>query len=184
MSESRRHRETAARFTELVDGASDWDAPAPVQGWTARAVVGHLTGWLPAFLQGAGVEMAPVPADPVGAWHGHAGQVQAILDDPATPARILRNPHIGEMPLATAIDRIYTTDVFMHTWDLARSTGQDDTMDPLACEGLLAGMTPIEQMLRDSGQYGPRVPVSVEASPQDRLIGFLGRDPHWTPPQR
>lgn len=53
-------------------------------------------------------------------------------------------------------------------------------MDPQACAGLLAGMTPIEQMLRDSGQYGPRVAVPADADPQTQLIGFLGRDPYWT----
>ncbi len=180
MSEAQRHRDTAARFTQLVDGATDWDAPAPVEGWTARDVVGHLTAWLPAFLQGAGIEMAPVPADPVAAWHAHVAQVQTILEDASTPGRVLSNPHTGEMPLATAIDRIYTTDVFMHTWDLARSTGQDDTLDPQACAGLLAGLTPIEQMLRDSGQFGPRVAVPADADPQTQLIGFLGRDPYWT----
>ncbi len=183
MSEAHRHRDTAARFTLLVDGATDWDAPAPVEGWTARDVVGHLTTWLPAFLGGAGIEMAAVPADPVGAWHDHVAQVQRILDDPATAGKVLRNPHTGEMPLATAIDRIYTTDVFLHTWDLARSTAQDDTLDPQACADLLAGMTPIEQLLRDSGQYGLRVAVPADASPQAQLIGFLGRDPAWTAPR-
>ena len=180
MSEAQRHRATVVRFTQLVDGTTDWDAPAPVQGWTARDVVSHLTTWLPAFLQGAGVTMTPVPAEPVRGWHAHVDQVQAILEDPATPGRVLSNPHTGEMPLATAIDRMYTTDVLLHTWDLARSTGQDDTLDPEVCAGLLAGMTPIEQMLRDSGQYGPRVPVPADSDPQTQLIGFLGRDPCWT----
>jgi hypothetical protein len=34
--------------------------------------------------------------------------------------------HTGELPLDAAIDRFDTTDVFMHTWDLARAIGQDD----------------------------------------------------------
>jgi hypothetical protein len=42
-------------------------------------------------------------------------------------------------------------------------------------------MEPIEQMLRDSGQYGTRVPVPDNAPAQDRLIGFIGRDPSWQP---
>ena len=94
MSEAQRHRETAARFSQVVDGATDWDAPAPVAGWTARDVVGHLTTWLPAFLQGAGVTMDPVPADPVQAWHAHVAQVQAILEDPATPGREIGRAHV------------------------------------------------------------------------------------------
>ena len=84
------------------------------------------------------------------------------------------------MPLAEAVDRFYTSDVFMHTWDLARATGQDDAPDRDFCEQLLAGMEPIADMLASSGQYGPRVPVPDDADVQDRLIGFIGRDPGWT----
>ena len=44
---------------------------------------------------------------------------------------------------------------------------------------MLAGMEPIEELMRQSGQYGPRVPVPDDADPQTRLIGFIGRDPEW-----
>src|SRR4029453_8223554 len=100
-------------------------------------------------------------------------------DDPATADLVLRNPHIGEVPLDRAIDQFYTADVFMHTWDLARATGQDDRLDADFCAVLLAGMEPIESVMRSSGQYGARVPVPDDAGPQDRLLGFIGRDPHW-----
>jgi hypothetical protein len=40
-------------------------------------------------------------------------------------------------------------------------------------------MEPIEDLMRNSGQYGPRVPVPETADPQSRLIGFIGRDPGW-----
>ena len=86
----------------------------------------------------------------------HCDAVQAVLDDPATADRVLTNPHIGELPLDRAIDQFYTADVFMHTWDLARATGQDDRLDPDFCAELLAGMEPIEERLRSSGQYGAR----------------------------
>jgi uncharacterized protein (TIGR03086 family) len=105
------------------------------------------------------------------------GAVQALLDDDATAARVLSNPHIGEIPLAQAIDRFYTADVFMHTWDLARATGQDDRLDAQYCAELLAGMEPIEELMRSSGQFGARVPVPADADPQTKLLGFIGRDP-------
>ncbi len=69
----------------------------------------------------------------------------------------------------------------MHTWDLARSTGQDDTLDADTCAQMLEGMQPIDELLRSSGQYGPRVPVADDAPVQDRLMGFIGRDPAWRP---
>jgi uncharacterized protein (TIGR03086 family) len=76
---------------------------------------------------------------------------------------------------------IYTTDVFMHTWDLARGTGQDDRLDPDECAALAAGMESMEEIIRSSGQYGPRVPVPDDADAQTRMLGFIGRDPDWKP---
>ena len=67
----------------------------------------------------------------------------------------------------------------MHTWDLSRATGQDDRLDPAFCAQLLGGMEPIEQIIRSSGQYGPRVEVPAGADTQTRLLGFIGRDPFW-----
>jgi uncharacterized protein (TIGR03086 family) len=180
---AQRHREIAGVFTDRVRGAKDWDAPAPVAGWLARDVVRHLTQWLPGFLAaGAGVELPAGPAvddDPVAAWEIHCNGVQALLDEPATAGRVLTNPHIGEVPLDRAIDQFYTSDVFMHTWDLARATGQDDRLDEDFCAMLLAGMEPMEDVIRSSGQYGPRFPVDDGADPQTRLLGFIGRDPEF-----
>jgi uncharacterized protein (TIGR03086 family) len=175
-----RHRAVAAGFTARVQGATDWDAPAPVPGWRARDVVGHLVEWFPDFLKSATglvLDRGPSPKDdPVSAWQVHAGAVQRLLDGPeaATP---FQHPMVGEMPLPDAVDRFYTTDVFLHTWDLARATGQDERLDRETCADLLAGMEPIEELLRSSGHYGPRVLVPADADVQTRLLGFIGRDP-------
>jgi uncharacterized protein (TIGR03086 family) len=178
-----RHRQIAGQFTEKVRATRNWDAPTPVAGWTARDVVGHLIDWLPSFVAaGAGIDLVRAGVDdPVAAWQVQADAVQALLDDPATSGRTLANPHVGELRLDLAIDRFYTVDVFMHTWDLARATGQDDRLDPRFCAELLAGMEPIEDVLRSSGQFGARVPVAREADAQTRLLGFIGRDPTWAP---
>jgi uncharacterized protein (TIGR03086 family) len=185
LSPAEEHRRVAAAFTARVRGAAPdaWDAPAPVDGWAARDVVRHLVEWFPGFLRhGAGVELASGPSvddDPVAAWQVHSDAVQALLDDPSTADRVLSDPHVGEVPLDQAVSRFYTGDVFLHTWDLARATGQDDTLDPDRCAEMLAGMEPLDEMLRASGQYGPKVEVPESADPQARLIGFIGRDPGW-----
>jgi uncharacterized protein (TIGR03086 family) len=185
-SEARRHRWVAADFSDRVRGTTDWDAPSPVAAWVARDVVDHLITWVPGFLAADGVRLPagpPAADDPSAAWEHHAEALQALLDDDDAD-REFSHPEVGAMPLAVAVDRFYTTDVFLHTWDLARSTGQDDRLDPDECATLLAGMEPIGQLLRDSGQYGPPVPVPDDAPVQDRLIGFIGRDPSWRPPSR
>jgi uncharacterized protein (TIGR03086 family) len=180
-----RHRRYAGAFSDRVRGTRDWAAPAPVAGWAAHDVVRHLVEWFPGFLAaGSGVRLPSGPSvddDPVAAWQSQFDGVQAVLDDPATASRVLVNPHIGEVPLHDAIDRFYTADVFMHTWDLARATGQDGRLDPAFCGDLLAGMEPLDELLRQSGQYGPKVPVPDDADIQTRMLGFIGRDPAWRP---
>ncbi|MGC5629106.1 TIGR03086 family metal-binding protein [Georgenia sp. Z1344] len=184
------HREVAGTFTAVVDGVAPqaWDAPSPVAGWTARDVVGHLTTWFPAMLAGSGgPDLPPGPSaddDPAGAWNHQRDAVQALLDDPASADLSLSNPNVGEVPLPQAISQFYVGDVFMHTWDLARATGQEPGLDPELAEAMLDGMAPMEDVLRSSGQYGPAVPVPEDASAQDRLVGFIGRDPGWEPPAR
>lgn len=198
--EAARHSEVAGRFTDLVRGTTTWDAPAPVEGWTARDVVEHLMTWLPGLLAshevsfprpvsshatltaGPSDRSAERSGDPlVGEWKAHAAAVQAILDDPASRDHMIEDPHFPEMSLTQMIDRLYTTDVFMHSWDLARATGQPDRLDADHAAELLAGMEPMDAMLRSSGHYGPRVEVDADADATDRLVAFIGRDPGWTP---
>ena len=177
------HRRIAAGFTATVEGVAPdaWDRPAPVEGWVARDVVRHLVEWFPAFLEGgAGITLPAgrsVDDDPVGAWRNHTDAVQALLDDPESAEREHDLPHIGRMTLEQATDMIYTSDVFLHRWDLARATGQDETLDPAKCAAMLEGMLPMDDVLRHSGQYGPRVEVPEDADVQTKLLAFIGRTP-------
>jgi uncharacterized protein (TIGR03086 family) len=183
MTPAEEHRWIAGVFTDRVRGASPaaWDNPAPCAGWVARDVVRHLVEWFPAFLRaGAGVQLPHGPSvdeDPVMAWTVHSDGVQALLDDPETAGRVLSDRHIGELPLDVAVDRFYTGDVFLHTWDLARATGQDERLDPGKCSVMLEGMLPMDAILRQSGHYGPRVEVPEDADVQTRLLAFIGRSP-------
>jgi uncharacterized protein (TIGR03086 family) len=188
MSPAEEFREIGGRFGEVAGAVTRerWDAPAPVEGWVARDVVRHLVEWFPSFLEaGAGVDLAvrtDVDDDPAGAWRELQASVQQLLDDPATADQVLTNPHIGEVPLPQAVSQFFTADVFMHTWDLATATGQDPALDPARCAAMLEGMEPMDELLRSSGQYGPRVPVPDDADPQTKMIAFIGRDPNWGKP--
>jgi uncharacterized protein (TIGR03086 family) len=67
--------------------------------------------------------------------------------------------------------------VFLHRWDLARATGQDETLDPDKCAEMLEGMLPMDDALRQSGHFGPRVEVPDDADVQTKLLAFIGRTP-------
>lgn len=90
--------------------------------------------------------------------------------------------HLGTLPLERLVDTYYTPDVVMHSWDLARSSGQDDTIDPDFVREAHAGMLSMEPMIRGSGQYGEQHPEPEGASEQERFLAFIGRDPRWSPP--
>src|SRR5690606_26227291 len=178
-----RHFEDAARFTALVESASpgDWGRPSPVPEWTALDIVRHLVEWSRGFLGGAAIVLPAldIAGDPVAAWKRHVADIQGILDDPA--GRVLSNPHTGDQPVDQAIDTFYTPDIWMHTWDLAKALGYTPDLGEQRCRAALEGMAPMDQMLRESGQYGPAVPVGENATAQDKLMAFIGRDPAWQP---
>ncbi|HXH76914.1 TIGR03086 family metal-binding protein [Nocardioides sp.] len=179
-SPTERHREVAATFGQKVAGTQDWQATAPVEGWTARDVVGHLVGWFPHFLAAGEVVLPAGPDvadDPVAAWQHQADAVQELIETRGEES--FTHPRAGTHRLVDAVDRFYTADVFMHTWDLARATSQEPDLDEDQAGALLEGMRPIEEMLRSSGQYGAPVPVPADAPVADRLMGFIGRDPAW-----
>ncbi|WP_342673919.1 maleylpyruvate isomerase family mycothiol-dependent enzyme [Glycomyces harbinensis] len=180
---SGRHARDAARFTALVESAApgDWARPSPVAEWTALDVVKHLIEWSRGFLQGAGVDLVAldVEADPASAWRRHVADIQAVVDHP--DGRVLSNPHTGDKPVDEAIDQVYTPDVWMHSWDLAKALGREPDLGQERCRAALAAIEPMERILRDSGQFGAAVPVADDADPQDKLAAFIGRDPAWKP---
>jgi uncharacterized protein (TIGR03086 family) len=69
------------------------------------------------------------------------------------------------------------SDLLVHSWDLARATGQDGTMpDGLAAAAyeMVHGKFTDEQR---KGVFKPEVLIGDDASPQDRLLAYTGRDP-------
>jgi uncharacterized protein (TIGR03086 family) len=177
-----RFRRAADRFTECVDGvgSDQWDLAAPCDGWVARDIVAHLVEWVPAFLGRADLVVDPGPpvvADPAGAWNHLADAIQGFLDDPVIAAREFDAGPPGRLTVATALDMVVTGDLVIHTWDLARATGQDESLDPAVVSEMLAGMLPYDEALRSSGHYGPAVQVPDDADEQTRLIAFTGRTP-------
>ena len=83
----------------------------------------------------------------------------------------------GHYSVEAAVDTFCTPDVLVHTWDLSRATGQDERLDPDEVHALFVAMEPMDEMLRESGQFGPRVDVPDDADEQTKLIAFSGRQP-------
>jgi uncharacterized protein (TIGR03086 family) len=69
-------------------------------------------------------------------------------------------------------------DQLVHTWDLAVAIDADRGLDPELAEVCAAMFLPhMPAIGREAGIVGPEVPVPADASPQDRLLGAMGRTP-------
>ena len=175
-----RFERLATAFTERVEAvpADRWESPAPCEGWVARDVVRHLVEWVPAFLETYGaLVVAPGPSvddDPVGAWANLRDQLVGWLADPEVATREIDTPP-GRMPIGAAIDMFITHDVLIHTWDLARATGLDERIDATEVHRMYEGMLPMDEALRQSGHFGPKVDVPDDADEQTKLLAFVGR---------
>jgi uncharacterized protein (TIGR03086 family) len=177
-----RFRRVSAAFTDRVRQVppSAWDDPSPCDGWNARDIVGHMVEWMPAFLGSVGAPLAPGPgvtADPVGAWTHVAHEVQRVLDDPTLASREFEHEHLGSDTIEHAIAMIMVGDVVIHTWDLARATGLDDTLPADIVHEMYEGMSAMGDALRVGGQFGPAVAVPADADEQTRLVALTGRTP-------
>ena len=178
-----RYRVVALGFTrraEAVHGAA-WLRPAPCEGWVAADIMRHLVDWVPPFLHdGTGVTLRAGPsvdADPLGAWLTMSDGIQSLLDSPDQAARLFDHPMAGRHQLEDAVMMFVLNDVLIHTWDLARATGLDETLDAGEVTRMFNGIQQLDELLRQSGQYGPKIEVAEDADVQTRLIAFLGRQP-------
>ena len=175
-----RYERVTARFTEVVRAvpAGAWENPSPCEGWTARDVVGHLTEWIPAFFGGQGVAFPPVPSvedDPVSAWETVQTSIATALADRTVAATRIETPFSAQS-FAETVDMIVTGDVFTHTWDLARATGQDESLDPDQLQRMVAAVGAMpEEALRADGMFGPPLEVPPGADDQTKYLAYLGR---------
>jgi uncharacterized protein (TIGR03086 family) len=67
------------------------------------------------------------------------------------------------------------TDTLIHTWDLARATGQDEALDEEGVTKAMEFLTPIDEAIRRPGGFGTKVEPRPDADAQTRLLNFSGR---------
>jgi uncharacterized protein (TIGR03086 family) len=190
-----RYRRRADVFEATVAAVDDdgWGRPSPCAEWDARDVVRHAVDMHHVMLRPYGRQPATGPSvdeDPLAAFRAARSEVESILDDPDLATRTTMSP-AGTMPGADMIDQVASADLVIHRWDLARATGQDDTIDAGELERMWPEFQQIPDVMRVPDAFGPGitvfgpvVEVPDDATLQDRALGLLGRDPAWTAPAR
>lgn len=175
-----RFEAVAAGFSAEVHRVHDWSAATPCEGWSARDIVNHLVTWYPANLRNAGIDLSfihDLQADPAGTWFAFVEAVRDLLADPErADAVFTAGPDEGGT-VAQATAGFLLPDIFMHTWDLARSQGNDVLLDEVYATRNLAGLESLGDALHETGQFGPPVAVSPAEPAGVRLMAYVGRDP-------
>ncbi len=166
----------ASRWTaEKVAGAHDLDAPTPCPDWQVRDLINHMLDTQRYFAGAARGEKAapPSPTPP-----------SLLTDDPvvdfdrATAEVLDAYGQDGAVEKTGPALGIAFSDQLLHGWDLARATDQDPTMpDGLAqaAYDCIHGRFTDEQR---TGVFAAEIPVGDDATPQQRLLAYTGRDPN------
>lgn len=160
----------AARWAEVNDQIGEEDAAksSTCDGWCVQDIVDHAIGWQIAGgnVLGAGI---PEGAD----WTTIQSAMTAALSDPANLEG--KAEGFGGMP-KQGVAGMIIGDLLVHTWDVARSIGVDETLPEEAVQSTLMGLQRMpEPMLRAENMFGPAIEVAEDASPQEQLLGFVGR---------
>jgi uncharacterized protein (TIGR03086 family) len=176
---SDRYHAIARGFTERVEGVpSDrWSAVSPCPDWTAADLVAHVVGTHNAVVARLD-ETEPAEADKEGdlpqQWRLASSAVISALADPDRASK-MTSGRFGDQTFESLVSRLLCTDTLVHTWDLARATSQDDSLDR---EGVTASMDfllPLDDAIRGPGGFAPKIEPAPDADEQTRFLNFCGR---------
>jgi uncharacterized protein (TIGR03086 family) len=180
MSEPReRYARIAAGFGDRVRRISHdaWTQPTPCARWTVREVVGHVVSVHRHVVAGLDASAPPPPAtdaDLAAAWTAATAEVVAALGDPERAAAPVTG-RFAPMPLEDLVGRLLCSDTIVHTWDVARATGQDERLDPAGVSYAFTMLLPADEAIRGPGSFGPKIEPPTAADEQTRFLCFLGR---------
>ena len=173
-----RYTRIAMRFTEVLTSvpAEDGDRDSPCPGWTARDVAQHVvdTHWR-VVARVRESEEGEGRGEIAERWQAATRSVQAALGDPRLATTEVGGM-FGAQTFETLISHLLCSDTLVHTWDLARACGLDDTLDEDACRKALEFLEPHDQMMRSPGGFAAKVSSPPDADIQTRLLNFCGRE--------
>jgi uncharacterized protein (TIGR03086 family) len=151
-------------------------APTPCTEWDVAALLDHMVAGTGYLLGALGIDAVRVGTDEASYRAAIARCAESLRQPGALGGRCLSPAgfewSIGEALAGTAMDQL------IHTWDLAVAIGGDRSLDSELVEACLAMFIPqMPEIGRKVGIVGAEVLVPVDASPQDRLLGAMGRQP-------
>jgi uncharacterized protein (TIGR03086 family) len=174
-----RYRVVSGGFGAVLKaaGPDQWGAQPPCAQWTARDLLVHVVEnhrGVIASVRGGQSEPLGVHEDPKEAWEDVSRAIGEITGDPEAAAQEIDGP-TGKMPAGQIIDQFVTTDVLVHTWDLARTIGADERLDEDSVRRAYEALKPMDAMIRLPNVFGPKLEPPQGADLQTQFLYFLGR---------
>ena len=162
------------------------DNGTPCAQWKVRDVLNHIVGGNHFFAAAASGQSLPtdeVPDllgdDPANAYAQGAKIALDAWRQPGVAERVVTLP-IGDVPGSFA-QGIHFVDHLVHTWDVAKGTGQDtgalDAELAEAAYSMMKGNVPDAFRTGENAPFGPEVACDERAPVIDRLAAYLGRTP-------
>lgn len=183
-------RRTADVLRNVAD--DQLTAPTPCEKMLLDALIAHVGGLSLAFTAAARKEFGPLTdTSPTEAAQPLEDDWRASYPDRlAELARAFSDPAAWEgMTRAGGFDfpgeaagMVALTEVVIHGWDVARSSGQQYEIDEQTAAAVLPHVTQSAAEDPVEGLFGPAVPVADDAPVLDRIVGLTGRDPRWMQP--
>lgn len=174
-----RYGRIADAFGDRLRGVSQgqWEAATPCTDWNVGDLVAHVVTTqrrVLAAATGGEAEEANKSAELGPQWDEANAAVRRALADPDTASTVVSGM-FGEQPFESLVSRLLCADTLLHTWDLARATGQDEQLDPGAVDAAIAFLTPIDDAIRRPGGFAPKIEPPSGADAQTSLLCFCGR---------
>ena len=147
------------------------------RSWTARGIVAHVVEGhrsVIAGVRGGAAESLGADEDPTLAWEEVSRAIDASTGDPDAVANEVDGP-AGGMPAGDIIGRFVTTDLLVHTWDLARTLGADERLDQDSVRRAYELLKPMYEMIRRPKFIGAKLELPVDADLRTEFLYVLGR---------
>jgi len=164
-----------------------WSSPTPCDAWNLRALVNHVVGANrrhTMLLHGATEDEADATRtadhlgdDPVASFVATAAELKQALCEPGAMARTAHHP-AGERTGAQLLG-MRVLDVTVHTWDLARAIGADETLDPDLVTFALTQRDTFDAGRSRGTFLSPPKDTSADSSAQALLLHLSGRRPRF-----
>jgi uncharacterized protein (TIGR03086 family) len=157
---------------------SNLGASTPCSAWTVEQLVAHVVSsnlWVGQLLALGDYAKIHLPErvlapDPLAAWETSQDLLDRGFRD---GAKLVRHPS-GEIP-ARQLLFFRCSDTLVHTWDLARAIGADETLDPVAVDVCLDIIEPVALALTGNEMYGSPLIAPANSDAQTQLLAMLGR---------